>query len=300
MSDSKAIIHLCYPILIDRFTTHTTLVIKLQEVQFITTPATLTNIKKQIIEGNPGRKISLGRELLKKIAKAFILVIESNWQWKYDPAKNEFIKPENNDDSVDPEPVNPSNQAHGIIIYQDGRRSTGEKIQFIKNAKKEIIEVGIRLHTFSQYFTSRRKSEFRDHIEQLLKKGVNMKCLMMDPASEMTRLYFMDRAKALPKEAKAYEQMPQILEDLKKIKEDLNQFGYPGRFELFTYENFPYNHYMMVDPEEDNGKLLLSSYIHGIIRADCPVMEIRKNTAGVTFNTYLKSLQMILKEAKEV
>lgn len=295
MSDSKAIIRLCYPILIERFN-HKTLLIKLQEVQFDIAPATLTNIKKVIIEGNPERKINLSRELLKEAAKAFILVIESNWPLKYDPATNEFITLEN----ADPEPENTSNQAHGIIIYQDGRRSTSEKIQFIKNAKKEIIEVGIRLHTFSQYFTSRRKSEFRDHIEQLLKKGVNMKCLMMDPASEMTRLYFMDRAKALPKEAKAYEQMPQILDDLKKIKEDLNQLGHPGQFKLLTYENFPYNHYMMVDPEEDNGKLLLSSYIHGIIRADCPVMEIRKNTARVTFNTYLKSLQMILGEAKEV
>lgn len=295
MSDSKAIIRLCYPILIERFN-HKTLLIKLQEVQFDIAPATLTNIKKVIIEGNPERKISLSKELLKEAAKAFILVIELNWPLKYDPATHEFIKLEN----TDPEPENPSNQAHGIIIYQDGRRSTSEKIQFIKNAKKEIIEVGIRLHTFSQYFTSRRKSEFRDHIEQLLKKGVNMKCLMMDPASEMTRLYFMDRAKALPKEAKAYEQMPQILDDLKKIKEDLNQLGHPGQFKLLTYENFPYNHYMMVDPEEDNGKLLLSSYIHGIIRADCPVMEIRKNTARVTFNTYLKSLQMILGEAKEV
>ena len=295
MSDSKAIIRLCYPILIERFN-HKTLLIKLQEVQFDIAPATLTNIKKVIIEGNPERKINLSRELLKEAAKAFILVIESNWPLKYDPATNEFITLEN----ADPEPENTSNQAHGIIIYQDGRRSTSEKIQFIKNAKKEIIEVGIRLHTFSQYFTSRRKSEFRDHIEQLLKKGVNIKCLMMDPASEMTRLYFMDRAKALPKEAKAYEQMPQILDDLKKIKEDLNQLGHPGQFKLLTYENFPYNHYMMVDPEEDNGKLLLSSYIHGIIRADCPVMEIRKNTARVTFNTYLKSLQMILGEAKEV
>jgi len=295
MSDSKAIIRLCYPILISRFN-HKTLVVKLQELQVETTAATLTNIKKVIIEGNPGRTIALGRDLLKAVARSFILIVESNWPLKYDPATHEFIKLEN----TDPEPENTSNQAHGIIIYQDGRRSTSEKIQFIKNAKKEIIEVGIRLHTFSQYFTSRRKSEFRDHIEQLLKKGVNMKCLMMDPASEMTRLYFMDRAKALPKEAKAYEQMPQILDDLKKIKEDLNQLGHPGQFKLLTYENFPYNHYMMVDPEEDNGKLLLSSYIHGIIRADCPVMEIRKNTARVTFNTYLKSLQMILGEAKEL
>ena len=295
MSDSKAIIRLCYPILIDRFN-HKTLLIKLQEVQFDIAPATLTNIKKVIIEGNPERKISLSKELLKEAAKAFILVIESNWPLKYDSATNEFIKLEN----ADPEPENSSNQAHGIIIYQDGRRSTSEKIQFIKNAKKEIIEVGIRLHTFSQYFTSRRKSEFRDHIEQLLKKGVNMKCLMMDPYSEMTRLYFMDRAKASPEEAKAYEQMPQILEDLKKIKDELNQQGYPGKFELLTYENFPYNHYMMVDPDEDNGKLLLSSYIHGIRRAHCPVMEIRKNTAGITFNTYLESLKLILKEAKAI
>lgn len=299
MSDSKSIIRLCYPILIDRFN-HKNLLIKLQEVQLNTTPATLTNIKKQIIEGNPGRKISLGRDLLKKIAKAFILVIESNWQWKYDPATNDFIKPENTENAKEPEPENMPSQAHGIIIYHEGRRSTSEKIQFIKNAKKEIIEVGIRLHTFSQYFISRRKSEFRDHIVDLLKKGVNMKCLMMDPYSEMTKLYFMDRAKALSEEAKAYEQMPQILEDLKKIKGELNQMGYPGRFELFTYENFPYNHYMMVDPEEDNGKLLLSSYIHGIRRAYCPVMEIRKNSAKVTFNTYLESLQMILKEAKAI
>lgn len=295
MSDSKAIIRLCYPILVDRYS-HRNLVLKLQEVGFKTTAATLSNIKKQIIVGNPGRKINLGRDLLKDIARAFILVIESNWPLKYDVTTNEFIKLEN----ANTEPENPSNQAHGIIIHQDGRRSTSEKIQFIKDAKKEIIEVGIRLHTFSQYFTSRRKSEFRDHIEQLLKKGVNMKCLMMDPYSEMTKLYFMDRAKASPDEAKAFDQMPEILEDLKKIKEELNQQGYSGRFDLFTYENFPYNHYMMVDPDEDNGKLLLSSYIHGIRRAHCPVMEIRKNTAEVTFNTYLKSLQMILKEAKAV
>lgn len=296
MLNSKAIIRLCYPTLITRFN-HTTLVIKLEAVGFKTTAATLSNIKKQIIEGNSARKINLSRELLGEVARAFILVIESNWPWKYDQAKNEFIKPANTED---PEPEETPHQTHGIIIYEEGRRSTSEKIQFIKNAKKEIIEVGIRLHTFSQYFTSRRKSEFRDHIEQLLKNGVTMKCLMMDPSSEMTRLYFLDRAKASPDEAKAYEQMPQILEELKKIKNELNQQGYKGRFELYTYENFPYNHYMMVDPEEENGKLLLSSYIHGIRRAHCPVLEIRKNKARVTFNTYLESLNLILKEAKEI
>ena len=295
MSDSKSIIRLCYPILISLFK-HKTLLVKLQELQVDTTAATLTNIKKQIIEGNPERKISLSRELLTEVAQAFISIVESNWPLKYDATKHEFIKLEN----TDTEPEIQAKQAHGIIIYQDGRRSTNEKIQFIKNAKKEIIEVGIRLHTFSQYFTSRRKSEFRDHIEHLLKKGVNMKCLMMDPYSEMTKLYFIDRAKALNDEAKAFNQMPQILDDLKNIKEELNQLGYQGRFELFTYENFPYNHYMMVDPDEDNGKLLLSSYIHGIRRAHCPVMEIRKSIARVTFNTYLESLNLILKEAKPV
>lgn len=297
-AESKTIIHLCWPILMALYN-HKQLLIRLQEIGFESTAPNLTNIKKAVIEGNPERKISLSQDFLERHAFAFIKVIESDGKLSFDHQKKEFTKVEGVEDSSTGQGFK-YKQANGIIVHEEGRRSTSEKIQFIKNAKQEIIEVGIRLHTFSQYFTSRREAEFKEHVEKLLKKGVNMKCLMMDPSSEMTRLYMMDRAKALPSEALAFEQMPLILEDLKITRDELNNLGYSGHFELLTYNNFPYNHYMAVDPELESGKILISSYIHGVRRAHCPVMEIRKNSASVTFAKYYESLKLILEHAEPV
>lgn len=187
-----------------------------------------------------------------------------------------------------------------LRLYEEGRRSIADKIAFIQPAKEEVIEMGIRLNSFSKYFIGRRDSEFKDHIIQLLEKGVKLKCLMMDPNAELTKIYFADRAKADPREPKAYNEMPQILDDLKMVRDELNAKNLPGKMQIFLYENFPYQHYLAVDGGQEWGKMMYSSYIYGEKRANCPVTEIYKLGSPELYQRQWKSLQTILEHSKEV
>jgi class 3 adenylate cyclase len=56
-----------------------------------------------------------------------------------------------------------------------GRPTISEKLALISNAKSEIIEIGIGLTSFAQYFTGQKPEEFRDPIRQLVRGGVNLK-----------------------------------------------------------------------------------------------------------------------------
>ncbi len=68
-------------------------------------------------------------------------------------------------------------------IYADGRMSIQDKTRFARQATKHIKEFGTGLTAFAHYFTGHREAEFKDHIRNLLERGVMLDCFGLAPTS---------------------------------------------------------------------------------------------------------------------
>lgn len=264
--------------------------------------ATISNIyrkyiKKDTIGGEETR--SIGRDSLYIFAQGLLALLKNRRQLQFDFEKGDFIPIDVLSNIAVPlDPIN--SLSYQLRTHQDGRRSIDEKIEFIKDAKHEIIEMGIRLNSFSKYFSGRKDAEFKNPIITVLQSGVALKCVMMDPEAELTRIYFEDRAKVIPKELADYRDMPKILDDLIQLKKELNALDLPGKMSIHLYQHFPYYHYLSVDGNQEWGKMMYSSYIYGEKRANCPVTEIYQYGSPELYKRHWRSLQLILQQAKEI
>jgi hypothetical protein len=71
-----------------------------------------------------------------------------------------------------------------------------------------------------------------------------------------------------------------------------------GQFDIFLYRHIPCAMYLMVDgPNPEQAKMMVSPYLYGIKRADCPVFEFTRKQQPKLFRTYQESLRLITKEA---
>lgn len=241
-----------------------------------------------------------GKTSLIKFAEGLLLLITQKKKLTYDFIQEKFISISIEENTSNEVMIDNTPSMYVLRIHEEGRRSIADKIEFIQNAKYEVIEMGIRLNTFSKYFIGRNDSEFKDHIIKLLTRGVELKCLMMDPEAEFTRYYFEDRAKANPREMQAFKEMPQILEDLKLIQNELNGMNLAGKMRIFLYHNFPYHHYLTVDGAKEWGKMMYSSYIYGEKRANCPVTEFYQHGSPTLYARHWNAVQLILNQSTEV
>jgi len=185
----------------------------------------------------------------------------------------------------------------GIYYHIGGRRDEEDKIALMNNTQPGdiITELGLRLNSFSTYFLLKRDDKFKIHIEKLLQNGVHLHCLLLKHDGQFAEAYFNDRAKVLPKERAAYEQMPTILEDLKSVRKEFNDKGYAGKMELFQYDNCPQYHALVA-----RDKMYITHYIYGIERRNGPVLEIHEADQPALFEKYLTSINYILKDAKPI
>lgn len=188
----------------------------------------------------------------------------------------------------------------GLTYHAKGRLFISEKATFIKSAKQEIFEVGVRLRRFSEYFTTRSEAEFKTHVEELLAKGVQFKSYLLDPNSNAAHFYFSDRAKVLEKEKDSIPIIKDVIKDLKAIGGEMEEKAYPGKFELYTYASLPTNAFMAIDPYSTNGKMIVQHYIYGVKRNLCPTVELTREGNPKLFARYLSSLESIIKDAKKV
>ncbi len=258
------------------------------------------DLSKESLDGVPIQEIrTTGKASLIKFAEGLMWIIASKKRLTYDFTQEKFI-PISIDSGAQSELVTANPSTYILRTHENGRRSITEKIEFIKDAKHEVIEMGIRLNTFSKYFIGRNDSEFKDHIVALLERGVEFKCLMMDPEAAFTRYYFEDRAKANPRELQAFKEMPQILEDLKWVQNEINSMNMAGKMRIFLYNNFPYHHYLTVDGSEKWGKMMYSSYIYGEKRANCPVVELYQYGSSALYLRHWKAIRLILEQSQEV
>lgn len=187
-----------------------------------------------------------------------------------------------------------------FVFHAEGRLAIHKKVAFFESAQREVIEMGVTLNTFSSYFFSRNDREFKIPVERLLEKGVRYKCYLLDPASNEARIYFEDRNREQGDEIRKIETIQESIRRLERIKQEFDEAGHPGTFEIFTYKHIPYNYFMAVDGATPNGKIMASHYLYGIPRAKCPVVEFSKSESHELFRLYWNSLQKLTKGAKSL
>jgi hypothetical protein len=224
------------------------------------------------------------KELLEK---EICHVISENAEWeKAIGCEEEIIQEDNKND---------------FTFHEGGRLKIEDKVDFLMTAKKEVIEFGMTLNTFSNYLLSRSEAAYKNHIIELLKKGVHYKCYLLDPNWSGTRSYFDDRESVCKEGDTGIDKIKSSLRRLKVISDELTELNTPGQFEVFTYRHFPSNSFLAIDiKDKSNSKMMVSNYLFGEKRADCPVMLFTRTDQLALFMRYLRSLNQIISKAKKV
>lgn len=188
----------------------------------------------------------------------------------------------------------------GMVVHPNGRLKIEQKTDFISDAQSEVLELGLRLKTFADYFFSRNENEYKVHIVKLLQRCVRVRVCLLHPKSQEAQMYFSDRARAKVEEATALDDADKTLERLRRICAEFRAKQYPGFFEIYLYKHLPVAHFLTVDAASDAGKMLFSPYLYGLPRAECPIYEIYKRQQKTLFRKHLQSLDAILKDAQLV
>lgn len=249
---------------------------------------------------------TVGLDVLQKVALGIQEIMASELGYSYQI--NGFEK--DDDPSWQPNAVKETNLkattlendsvVPGFVFHTEGRVTIQHKTNFIQDAQSEIIEVGTRLKTFTEYFFSRNEQEYKTHIVALLKRGIKMRFYMLDPDSNEAALYFRDRTRVQEEENDSIIEMKKVIEKIKKIHAEFEKENYSGSFELYLYKHLPTNLFFVVDGHLPDGKMMISHYLYGLRRAECPVLEIDKRFQSILFKKYFKSLQAFILDAKRV
>lgn len=177
-------------------------------------------------------------------------------------------------------------------VHDGGRLPIADKVYFVRDARNCVIEMGTGATTFARFFSGHRPSEFRDHIENLLAKGVRFTLLVMDPDWEHTDTFLGCR-----REKSYLNDIRGSLALLKSERERLLLKGVPGEFDIRLYRAFPEMHLLAVDPEDEmTGRMLASPYCYGLPRAESPVFEFSRLSNLTLFMKYWKGLISLMNE----
>ncbi len=246
-----------------------------------------------------GKAVALGT--ISKTAKAIQQLVgeELGKQWNPDLLAFETFRTENWTPSTvgsQPKPANDPLLA-GLIFHPSGRVSIRQKTDFIADARQEVIELGVRLRTFTDYFFSRSEQEYKTHIHTLLKRGVHIKVYLLDPAANEALMYFNDRGKAQKNESAALSEAPKTIAKLREVVAEFRRQQLAGSFDAYLFRHLPYCHFLSVDAALPGGKIMVSPYLYGIRRAECPVLEVDSRLQPALFRKYQDSLAATVRDA---
>lgn len=185
----------------------------------------------------------------------------------------------------------------GVTFYEEGRMALEEKVQFFSTTQKEMIEFGLTLNSFTGYFFQRKEAEFKMPIYDLLKRGVHIKCYLLDPESNEARLYFNDREKFYTEAREGIGKIKTALANFKKILEDIELMSFAGKMEVYTYKHIPHQYMLALDKDLPAGKLHISHYLYGELRSNCPVIACYRKDNPVLYRRYTSSLSRLMKDA---
>lgn len=262
---------------------------KLRTLRHEISSASLSNIKND-------KPVGIGT--LEMAGKGIQLLIEQELDMAYDETASNFTAKNTPgwQQVVVPEKQDHANQ--GIKVYAEGRATVAQKTAFFANAKQELVEVGIRLNSFSTYFISQSDSAYKQHILNLLQRGVHIKGYLLDPDCEQARIYFEDRAATLDTENRSLDKIREVMADLRHLCAQFKLMNLPGTFEIYVYQHIPYSLYLIVDGDSDDGKMMVSPYLYGIRRANCPVLEFSKKDQETMYNRYLEAYKAFTQSAR--
>lgn len=271
----------------------------LEDLGYGIAKASLNNVIHYEKRKSEGRIV--GKPMLKKIAYGLQLLILHKLKMTYDKEQEKFLFQEGVDKNLPIFSVKnipkKTNLLDGVFYHIGGRRDEEDKILLMRNAQPGdiIIELGLRLRNFSSYFITRRDDKFKNHIEKLLASGIHLHCFLLNPSGIFAELYFKDRAKEISSEIEAYKQMPLIIENLKKTRQEFNSKNYKGKMELFQYDSTPQYHALV-----SGDKMFVTHYIYGVERRNGPVLEIHKAKQPELFKKYNQSINAIRARAVKI
>lgn len=262
---------------------------KLKQLGYSISTSSISNLKND--------NESIGKKLYYQAAKGLQELIKREFCQHYDAAQDLLTpipncqrKPVIIEESID---VLPTNNSSSYTIH-NGRLNISDKVKLYEQAQYEIIEIGLRLRSFSAYFVSRREDAFLIPIQNQLNKGVHFKCYLLRPDGNCARRYVADRTIALPREHDLLEKIPEITANLTTQINALNRISTKGKMSLYQYDHFPNYHATVIDGDTERGKILISPYLFGVSRANAPVIEITKKHHPVIYRQYWKSVKALI------
>ncbi len=276
----------------EKTNTQKEVLLKLNALETKISQSTLSNLIRD--------STSVSLRMISSLAPGFCKLLEMEFCLRYDDVTQQFEQiPEGEctpqkviDLTQVAKPTMTKNDKH--YVMHDGRQDYHEKLAFYKKANAEVIEIGIRLRNFKNYFTETRESAFSIPITELLKTGIDFNCYIVDKTGNFARRYFEDRALVQAPENEILDSLPIIKEELRKKFIEINERGYKGKMKLFEYDHFPYFHASVIDGGQPNGAMLMAPYLYGVSRLHTPVIELDKKHNKIIFDRYWKSVKAMI------
>lgn len=170
------------------------------------------------------------------------------------------------------------------------RFAINEKIELIRNAESEIIEVGFGFQEFINHFGN--FTGLGDFIKRLLKKGVNIKFLIVDPNWGLEELKTTEEALA---------EKCRILKNhlilLRELQTELDVKKLQGNLEIHLYRKFPLFQALCIDSDLD-GRIIVSNHLHGIEESENIEIMISKTSDPLMFDSYRSSIKLLFKNSQ--
>jgi len=184
-------------------------------------------------------------------------------------------------------------------LFYSERRKIDQKIAFYEKSTIEIIEVGAALNTLSTYFQSIAPSDFENHIISLLKKGVRIRLLLLDPTSPYAKDYA-DYVKENNQYPDFIVKLKSSISNFKELNRRLKEQKLNENFEVYIYNAIPCYNAVLIDKDGDNSYAFISPYIHSISGNATPGYEFSKTGNLAMYRQYQKSVESLLKTSKQI
>ena len=268
---------------------------KLRYLGFEISPASLSNLINE-------RRVSLF--LLERTLEGLQVLVRKELGYEYNNEQEKFIKMTQGTAELITIPTI-SKETSELIeqamkFHENGTVPIHEEVDFLRTAKSEIIYLGTTLSNPISYFFSRRETEYKTYVEDLLSRGVDITFYLLDPDSNEARLYFFDiKRYSFPFEDDNVS-IKSNLEKLNTIKREFNNRKFKGKLKILTYKHLPSSYFLVVDGKSENGRLMTSPFLYGISSVNSPVVEVSKSKNLRLFNLYWRSLRSLIENAKEV
>ena len=181
-------------------------------------------------------------------------------------------------------------------LLHEGRPSLAEKLALIRNAKSEIVEIGIGLTSFSNYFTGQKPDEFQEPIRRLVRGGVNLQCYAMDLTYEPGLAWLGQQGND------RYVAEAEIARDrIETEARHQRAESFRGATTLWEYARIPEFWCLGVDLADPlDGRMFFASYLPGIARSATPVMQLSASSNPDLYAKMLASVSLIRAASTQV